>query len=451
MKFAFFGLVLFLGLLLPAAAFEQTYWVWQRASPLLPTEVTDLKAAHVTRLYWQAGMLKRDGADWRWAERFQIDWTALRTAAPGIAIIPVVRIEASTDSTFPVTSRAALIRLLNQVATAAGAGTLQIDHETPDRLMPEYIDFLKQLKESDRPWRLSISALGHWSQEAKLLAPYADEITPMFYDLNPAPLRLEAGGLPSLIEPTLEKHLAAWKGCPLPWLAGLPNFSRITIMDTAGKSRGNLRSWSWDTIFFAPFLEALKPTKQGQTLFTVSRAATLGVTPVLAHEQVIIRYPDRSALREAQSASAAAGAQGSIYFRLADSGDPSGYSVRDLASAKAESPELKLSRDSSGRFVLTNDSAMDLMPVVRGKESRGYTLEVDAGAPVWREVIAGGFATAHLGKRTGLGAAQLEFRFAHLVAGQTLTTGYIVEAGSAATIRWRVRNLEKDDLWHSLK
>jgi hypothetical protein len=433
----------------PARAFDQSYWVWQRTAPLTPDESHDLHAANITRLYWHVGTIKWDGTAWRWGEHLRLDWPTLRASCPGTTLIPVIRIEAGKDATFPPSSRAPLIEILNSLVIRSGGYALEIDYESPDRLISEYADFLRQLKDQGRTWRLTISALGHWSRFAGELAPGADEITPMFYDLDPRLERLDPQGLPPLVEPGIADQLAAWRGCPIPWRAGLPNFSRVTVVGLDGKNRGNLRGWSWDEIFFAPQVEPNGPTANGQSLFTVTRDFLLGPTPVHAQEHLAVRYPDRGQLQQAQAASAAAGAQGIVFFRLADSADPSGYTVRDLAATPA-APALQVTQDAEGRYVLTNRGAADLMPI-----AHGYALELEAATPLWREEIAGDFAQVTTGDNaasTGLGAAHLEFWFTHLPAGHSLSTGYIGTAAQAgaAPVHWRIRNLEEENAWHPL-
>jgi len=453
-------LLFFLAVLMTCRPVESDvcYWVWQRTSPLLPEEARDLRAAGVTSLYWHVGTIKWDGSAWRWREHLPLDWPAVRASCPGVVVMPVVRIEAGASQTFPPLSRAPLIRLLNQLVAASASHALQIDYESPDRLIGEYADFLRQLKDQGRSWRLSISALGHWSGFAQALAGGADEITPMFYDLNPSLERLGGEGLPPLVEGDLPRQMAAWRGCPIPWRVGLPNFSRVTVVSLDGQSRGNLRSWSWDEIYFAPFLQALAPTRHGQTVFTVTHDSVLGTTPLKSQEHLDVRYPDREQLREAEHAGDAMGAEGIIYFRLADLEDPSGYSARDLGQQNVPAPLFAVKKDAAGRIVLTNESSIDLMPIARGagKEDRGYALELEAQAPIWREVIPGDFAQVTSGEGDapglGLGVARLQFWFTHLAAGNSLSTGYIGEArqDKAVPIRWRILNLDQEDTWHPL-
>jgi hypothetical protein len=440
----------------PVRAQNAAYWVWQRTEPLSPPETSALKSGHVSELYWHVGTISWTGAAWHWREHFPVDWAAIRASCPGIAVIPVLRIEASGPSTFPPPSRPALRQVLEKLRADAGAPKLQIDYESPDRLIDEYAGFLHELKDQGRSWRLSISALAHWSKYSGPLAGCADEITPMFYDLDPKSERLGPTGMPPLVDPAIGSQLASWRGFPIPWKAGLPNFSRVTVIAPDGKSRGNLRGWSWDDIYFASFLQPCGATSAGQALFTVSHEGLLGFTPVHPQEHLDVRYPDRGQLRQAAQQSLADGAQGVVYFRLADENDPSGYSAADISAAPESAPALRLTQDASGRYVLANTGGRDLMPVLNGAgpQDRGYVLELEAQTPIWREAIAGDFAQASLSNAANpsTGSQHLELCFSHLMSGHHLTTGYIDEADhpKALSLRWRVRNLSQGDSWHQL-
>jgi hypothetical protein len=152
------------------------------------------------------------------------------------------------------------------------------------------------------------------------------------------------------------------------------------------------------------------------------------------------------------------GAEGIIYFRLADLEDPSGYSVRDLGQQNIHAPLFSAKKDAAGRIVVTNESSRDFMPTARGagKEDRGYALELEAQSPLWREVIPGDFAQVTLSDGDapglGLGVAHLQFWFTHLAAGNSLSTGFMDEARQDKTvpIRWRILNLDQEDTWHPL-
>jgi hypothetical protein len=437
-------------------AFQQlegdiTYWVWERSKPLSNEELADLKAARVTRLYWQVGTLTTDGMGWKWREHFPLYWIKINHNRDILSIIPVLRLEPIGGEGLPTQSFNELITTLNSLERDSGAGELQIDYECPDRLIPNYVDFLKRLKESGRTWRLSISALGHWAKYTSEFEGLADEITPMFYDLNPDRERLDTGALPPLFNPeSAAGEISTWKNCPLPWRAGIPNFSRLTLVSREGVSAGNVRQWNWDEVWFSTMLQPLSETIDGETCFAVKSASILGTTPLQAGESVVARYPDRAALSSILPTVAASGAEGVIYFRMAGEDDMSGYSVRDISQSKVVETGFQVQTDASTRITLNNLSTSDLMPdIFTGNPlQRGYCLVVRADSPIWRDVLPGDFADASMDSN----GTTLRFRFAHLAAGHILSTGLVERApeGETAHVQWRVEPVEKENVWHDL-
>jgi hypothetical protein len=66
---------------------------------------------------------------------------------------------------------------------------------------------LRSIKQKHVSWKVSISALAHWSKFANDFQGLADEITPMFYDLNPKRESLNGGLLPPLIDAATAEKL----------------------------------------------------------------------------------------------------------------------------------------------------------------------------------------------------------------------------------------------------
>ena len=451
-------LLLFLAVLATShpVAGDVAYWVWERTKPLSAQEAAQLKAADVSRLYWQAGTMTTDGAHWKWRERFPIDWTALHRGGTTPAIIPVLRLEPPEGQGLPETTFPELEAMVNALIEESGGKEMQIDYECPDRLVPNYIRFLRHLKESGRTWRLSISALGHWSKYADQFSGLADEITPMFYDLNPHRESLGAGMLPPLLNVTsVASEITGWKNCPLPWRAGLPNFSRLTLVDKSGLSLGNIRRWGWDDIWFSPMLKPASTTVDGETCFDVQSTGVMASTPMQPGEHVVARHPDRDALQSVLSTVATSGAEGPIYFRLAGADDMSGFSPLDLAQEKIAPPKFRVQSDASSRIILTNVTATDLMPRVFGDApgQRGYCLVLRAESSIWRDVLPGEFSAVSAGNDYGMDGVTLRFRFSHLAAGQSIKTGLAERAplSGSALVSWRIDNVDKENVWHELE
>jgi hypothetical protein len=362
-------------------------------------------------------------------------------------IIPVVRLVSTEASPFDGESVTALRAAL--APAARGADELQIDFDCPDRLVDQYADALGKLH--GLAPRLSVTALAGWSRLPAWshLQASVDELFPMFYDLEPDPPLAVKGPPPLLDLATLKSQLRQWSLCKTPWQAGMPSFARVTLYGAAGRSRGHLRAWTWDDLCFDRALATVAATAQGVTLLRAAESGRLEDTALHAGELVATRWPDRAALSDAEAAARAAGARGVVLFRLPDSTDPSGWSLLQLANLKAE-PRLSLRKSGPQQLELTNDAVGDLAPRLSGSAAldRGYALEIDARAPIFRDAAEGDFwrVTGHANPDAAPRpvpvplATRLTFWFSHLRAHESLRTGLIQLAPGAdfGQIRYRV-------------
>ena len=367
------------------------FWVWHRSKPLTAEERTALEPMGVKTLYWHAGEMENRAGQWRW----KAPPKPVQGLAEGVRIVPVVRLSCEERQPFPLAS---LPHLRDELARVAGpAGTLQIDFDSPDRGLPGYALALGEIRKSVP--HLSITALAGWPRVAgfRALTSAVEEIAPMFYDLqgDPTGVTVDAPPPPLLDPAQFEAVLQPWKQCPIPWRAGLPTFARLTVFDRAGHSRGQIPNWDWDDVCFHKSLHTLAPTHLGLTMLRADGDVRVASTPVLKDEIVASRFTDRAALVQAMSLARAAGTAGIILFRLPDGTSPAGPSLGDLGElASASGPNLFVRRTAGGQFELVNDSAIDLPPRLSGDKSdrdRGYALEIDAPAPIFREALAGDF------------------------------------------------------------
>jgi hypothetical protein len=327
---------------------------------------------------------------------------------------------------------------------------MQLDYEAPDRLIPAYTAFLKQLRRR-RTWKLSITALGHWDRFAPGFQGVADEITPMFYDLNPAHEQLHDGTLAPIGEPgPISAQLEHWRHCPVPWRAGLPNFSRVTFVGTDGWSRGNLWSWSWNETWYSPLLAPAGATHAGETVFTVRKEGAVCQSLVQTGETVVTREPELATLRQLADEATACGATSAIYFRLADANPGSAFGPRSLGPGVRTQSAVKWSGST-----LAFTAAGDLPPRVFDNGQRGYALAVRCSGG-WREAVAGMFdhitidaAGQHLAHDPlPLGVHELYFWFAQAQDGDELDTGFARLDGDKS-FQWQLLNLEPSDTWHT--
>ena len=446
-------------ILLAASASAADFWVWHRTAPLTAEETKALTAQGVTTLYWHVGELAQRSGRWRW----KTPPRSLRDAAPGFHVVPVVRLNPDTRQPFvPAPTLEALIADLRAVAGENGA--LQLDYDCPDRLLPDYTAALQTIRRAIP--HLSITALAQWPRVKGFdaLARSVEEIVPMFYDLQADPTGVSAEvPPPPLLDPAqLESVIRPWSACPTPWRAGLPNFARVTVFDRTGVSRGQIPNWLWEDFCFHKSLHTLAPTRLGVTLFRADTDTRVAATPVAKDELVVSRFIDRAALAQAITLARTAGAKDVVFFRLPDGTGPAGWSLANLRDlATNQQPRLILRAAADDRLELLNDSPIDLGPRLSGERhdrDRGYALEIDAPAPLFREALAGDFwrvgAHAEPDTKNPIAVAvplatRLTFWFSNLRAGAALHTGLLQLApgASLANVRYRILNSAENDAW----
>ena len=455
-----FIFLLLYALRLPAAE-PPAFWVWHRGDPLRQSEIAELRRQEVSVFYWNIGEMELSGGSWRWKAR------ALNAAALAepLRVVPVVRLIAETKTPF---ESAAWKRLGGQLrAVASKDGELQIDFDCPDRLLAAYADALAELRRLIPS--LSITALAHWSTQPAFpaLQRSVSEMTPMFYDMQADPTGVSADAPPPpLLDPSqVGRTLRSWRACAIPWRAGLPTFARLTVFDGAGLSRGQIPNWTWDDFCFHKSLHALAPTRLGVTIFRAHADVRVARTAIGENDLVVSRFTDRAALSQVAKIARDSGAAGVTFFRLPDDTDPAGASLSDLGRlATGAAPHLALRWKTAEQLELVNDSPVDLAPRLAGENGdrdRGYALELDAPAPIFRDALAGEFwrVTAHTQPDSPQPqpapvalATRLTFWFSHLRAGAALRSGLLQTAPGASIsgLRYRIMNCEGASTWTTL-
>jgi hypothetical protein len=464
--------ILALALLLAAQsamAFDTAYWVWHRDTPLRPAEVESLQRQSVLALYWHVGTLHPEGDAWRVEGQLRFP---SKQPTP-FAIAPVLRLSAEGRPVFTEAAAASAARVLAEALRQTGAHEAQLDYDCPDRRLAEYARFVAECRARIAPAKLSVTALAGWSRLAAFpqIQASADRLLPMFYDLAPdAPADMRAGkALPILDLARFEQQLVSWRGCKTPWLAGLPNFARVTTFDAAGRSRGHLRAWSWDSICFNPALIPAPSPAPGVALFRTETETRIDDTGLAAGDSVACRWPDAAQLARAIATAKTSGAAGVAIFRLPGAGPQSGWCLGQmetlLRDANPGAPALRL-RLRAQALELANVSASDLPPRLQGPNGahdRGWPLELESTAgSVFREAGAGEFAQvfAHADpdaadpQRVAVPLAQrLTFWFADLPAGRSRQGGLLQLAPGAdpSTLRWRIPGSPQNSTWQSLE
>ena len=438
-------------------AWDTGFWTWHRADPLGDAEREGLAAYGAHTLYWHVGEMENRDGEWRW----KTPPVTPQASTKELHIVPVIRLSSFVPEPYSDTAVDGLAKKIHAIAP----DEVQLDTDCPDRLLAQFAAALKQIH-TQVP-HLSVTALEGWCHHPawEQLQAAVDEIVPMFYDVQIDPPVLgSAGPLPLVDAAKVRRELAEWSACKTQWRAGLPLFSRLTVYDqTTGLSRGHIRDWSWDDLCFNKSLETVGATKLGVTLLRASETTTVGNIPVKKGDLVGVRWPDRGALAAALDAAKNSGAGGVIFFRLPDSTEPSGWSLKQLAHLDAV-PLLKLRKqDTTSQLELINDAPADLEPRLSGKDAhdRGYAVELEADAPAFREAVEGDFwrVTGHAGSGPDSRvvaiplATRLTFWFSHLRAGQSLRTGLIQLAPGVdfSQIRYRVTNTPGDSTWQNIQ
>lgn len=430
-----------------AAAIDTSFWVWQRTDALSTEEVTMLQAQGVRQLYWHVGELANTGETWEWKSRFR-----LPSNATPLRMIPVVRLVSKEASPFSERSFESLRSNLVPIAKLNGA--LQIDYDSPDRLLNDYSGALRKIH--DFTHDLTITALPHWSRSNswKVFQGSVDGLFPMFYDFDPEP-KLIGESPKSLIDSAaMTEMLHDWSRSPLPWYAGLPAFARLTVYDSAGKSRGQIRNWTWDEITFNQNLTGLPAANASTVVLKATAATRISNIALSPNDRLVARWTDLGRLEQASKKARESGAAGCVLFRLPNpTVASSGFSLRQLTHPGAR-PALHLRATGTG-LTLENSGDGDLLPLLTSPEGtpRGYQLEIVANTPLFRETEPGDFPNVH-GYETGESvktvatpfAQRIAFGFSELRAGQSLQTGLIQLAPGASfgQTRYRIQPLEKE-------
>lgn len=428
---------------------DARFWVWSPATALTAAELAALHSSGVETLYWHIGQLECRAERWSWRSKTPLP------ATTALHLIPVLRLDSHDREPFSAAAGDSLIEQLRQWIAESRATELQIDYDCPDRLLNSYARILSRI----RPLipHLSTTALAHWIDHPAFaeIARQSDEIVPMFYDLEPD--RPNARNEPQprpLLDPTsFRSAISRWQTCGRPWRVGLPNFSRVTIYNLDGVSRGHIRDWNWNDICFNAALRTVGSVSEAAVFLRATAATSIGSAAIARGESLAVRRPAREAIAEAIRAVRNSDAKGIVYFRLPDQSDPSGWSLRQLKNVNQISAHLILHRQADA-FELTNESDSDLAPRFGEGEERGYALEIDAPAPIWREALPGDFwrVASHAHPDAGARAApiplatRLTFWFSHLRAGETLRTGLVELAPNARleNLRYRVLSAGED-------
>lgn len=412
------------------------FWVWHRSSPLTDAERETLRQAGCGTLFWQAAECEwRDGR-WHGVE------IAATVADPAV---PVFRIKPTPG--FLGAHEAAAVALAGRIRDWRGAAgplaEIQVDFDCPDRLLGDYAAFLAELGRQLAPTRISITALAGWPAHPQFatLARAVSTLVPMFYDLAAdPPAAVKAGRFQPLADPAAAAAIARWKACPVRWLAGLPNFQRVSLFAADGNLVGHLRGWNHDPLLFQRSLIG-HPAGPGVTDFAVVEPLVLADTRILPGQRVVWRTVEAGALATLATAAERAGAAGIVYFALPGPGLQAAFSASHLLREPGAVPQLALALTDRGTVVLKNPGPADLPARAADPAApaeRGWRLELRGSRRgAFRAASPGGFVAAKV--PAGLPAEEatgLVLYFSKLPANAEIPSGPCI--ADPAAVSWRV-------------
>lgn len=414
------------------------FWVWHRNSPLTEVERKSLPPGGT--LYWQVAE-----CEWRNGRWHSVEIAGRVGALPGRSVVPVVRLKPVTG--FLGRREVAAKGLANQIRDGwgepGGLAEIQLDFDCPDRLLGEYAAFLTELGRQLAPTRVSITALAGWPLRPQFdqLARSVVALMPMFYDLAAdSPAAVVAGRFQPLADPATARLIERWQSCPVRWLAGLPNFQRVSVFEADGKLVGHLRGWAHDPLVFQPALVG-RAAGPGVTDYAVSAAVSLADLRVVPGQRVVWRTVEGDALAVLAATAERVGAAGVVYFALPGPGLQAAFSPRQLQQGRGADPLLDLKVTARGELLLNNSGPVDL-PARACDPARpdqpGWQLEMrGARRGAFRDASPGGFAMS----RTAAGlpaeeTAGLVLYFSGLPSGGSIRSGACIVEPEAVT--WRV-------------
>ena len=393
------------------------FWVWHRSSPLTADERESLGK---TPLYWQAAECEWGKAAWR--------MNRISPPMKDAEIIPVFRIKPQPAFLGSPDSAKSFAGEIRKWSDGSSPREIQIDFDCPDRLLGDYAVFLKSLGQEVSPARISITALASWPRHPDFmkLAESVSSLAPMFYDLKPDDsAEVKSGRFQPMADPAVTELIRLWSKCPRPWLAGLPNFERMSVFEADGKLTGHLRGWTHDAVFFNPNLK-LRALGAGVTLFETTAAIEVCGTMIPPGGKLVHRMPDAAVLETLAKAADQAGASGIIYFALPGPGIQAAFTPAHLAHT-SEAPRPVLELGGRGTVILKNPGPCDL-------PARVWELELHSeNIGAFRPASPGGFATID-----GISGPVI-LRFSKLPAGESIVSGPLV--ANADGLVWSIRGI----------
>lgn len=243
---------------------------------------------------------------------------------------------------------------------------LQLDYDCSVSTLAHYARFLDDLRRQLKVEHLSVTALASWIDAPHFheLCQSVDELTPMFYDLEPDQAAgIRANDPLAMITPQTLAWIKKWQKCPVTWRAGLPNFQRLTLFESTGDLVGHLQRWSPAHLSRIPGLIPLAQTNPSSLTFQITRETRYDGVAMHPGQFLIWRAPGEDDTLNALATARAAEASGIIWFTHPDSTPVAWHSISHLSSLqKGVIPFASLRHEilPDGSVTLSNDGPGDL-------------------------------------------------------------------------------------------
>ncbi len=447
------------GVLRAPIELTRSAWIWNRSEPLTQTEAEHLRAAGITRLYWHSAEIVRVSNVWQFPQENPV---FAPPVPEGFERIPVLRLAATADTASTRGSFPALGEFIAAYLQRDPATALQIDYDCPEDLLARYAELLGYIRSIAKPERLSVTALAGWAGKPGFdaLQQQADEIAVLLYDLRPDfPADIAAGkAIPIVDLETIRATLPRWRQhCRTPWLAGLPNFSRLSVFDNAGLLNCHLHDWNRDAlVFFHPDLEITDASADDGLTWLAAKVPALlaGGHSIAPSQRLLLRQPVSESLRESARLAAESGATGITWFPLPVPDVGTGFTPSHLTALLDNNPtpgapNLSVTHSTStGILTLANNGPYDLPTRVMGLDGpadRGWQFEIDGGREAAFTEAGPGTFVRMLGhtaadspkpvNASAQTAQHLTFWFTGLPAGTRIDSAPI---RTDAKLRWRL-------------
>jgi hypothetical protein len=243
---------------------------------------------------------------------------------------------------------------------------LQLDYDCASLNLGLYRQFLESLQTQVTSDHLSITALASWIEAPGFddVAMVVDEVAPMFYDLEPdKPSQIQKHSCEPLIDERTLDWIKKWKGCPVTWRAGLPNYQRLSLFHTDGTLVGHLSRWQPSDLKALPGLTPLEGSSSNHYFLRIDRDQEYQNIQLPKGHLLVWRRPDEAMTKKAITTARDAGAGGVIWFTHPQSTPVASHSVNHLTQLQTErSPQAKLETtlNPDGSVTLTNTGSGDL-------------------------------------------------------------------------------------------